>query len=143
MRHRLTQHEAIFYRLYKAYREAKEKGTENRLIPVHEFMGEIYAEEVALWGYVSYEVGARISEVYADNPGLLYREMLKGKTPGVQYYGYRIIDNPTRDLIKEPKIRALYDKCATFWKHKKMTEAFRAQHPEDAPVARAAAILTA
>ena len=83
--------EALFYRLYKAHREAKQKGEALELIPVHGFMGEIYCEENGEWGYVSYEVGARISELYGDNPGLLYRELVTGKS-GAKYYAYRIAD---------------------------------------------------
>jgi len=115
MKKKLTQHEAIFYRMYDAHRKAKASGTKLELIPVHGFMGEIFSEEVELWGYVSYEVGARISELYADHPGLFYREMMHGRTPGVKYYGYRIADTANPALIKDPKIRLLYDRCRKYW----------------------------
>lgn len=115
MRTRLTQYEAIFYRLYTKNREARHIGKElPALIPVHELMGEVYCEENGKLGFVSYEVGARISEVYGDNPGLLYREMITGRS-GAKYYGYRIAEGATRDNIIDPKLRALYDLCRRHW----------------------------
>lgn len=100
-RRRLTQHEGIFYQLYRAWKDAKDRGVEARYIPVHELMGEIYCPEAGKWGYVSYECSARASEMTKANPGLIQRERLRGRS-GASYYGYRFNPNPTKDMIKDP-----------------------------------------
>ena len=116
MKKKLTQYEAIFYRMYTEHRKDKQRTPFplKELIPVHGFMGEIYCEEVDLWGFVSYEVGARISELYSDNPGLFYRELIIGKS-GAKYYGYRIADDACPDMMRDPKLKALYEKCRRYW----------------------------
>lgn len=90
--------EAVFYRLYQAY-QAKEE----RYIPVHEFMGEIYVKELSKWGYVSYECSARLSEMHKANPGLLQRTYLTGKS-GAHFYGYRITPGARPELIKDERL---------------------------------------
>lgn len=114
MKKKLTMTEAAFYRLYTAHREAKKNGTALALIPVHAFMGEVYCEEVGLWGYISYECSARLSEIYSDNPGLVYREMMTGKS-GAEFYGYRIAEGTSIEAIRDSKLRALYDRCRRYW----------------------------
>lgn len=116
MKKKLTQTEAVFYRMYSEHRKDKQRTPFplKELIPVHGFMGEIYAEELDLWGYVSYEVGARISELYGDNPGLFYRDMITGKS-GAKYYGYRIADDAHPNMIRDPKLKAIYEKCRKYW----------------------------
>ncbi len=110
----MTMTEAAFYRLYSENRKAAERGATMDLIPVHAFMGEIYCEETGLWGYISYECSARLSEVFSDNPGLLHREKIKGKS-GAEFYGYRIADHAKIEMIKDPKLRSLYDTCRRYW----------------------------
>lgn len=116
MKKKLTQYEAIFYRMYTEHRKDKDRAPFplKELIPVHDFMGEIYSEEMELWGFVSYEVGARISELFSDNPGLFHREMITGKS-GAKYYGYRIADTATGEMIRDPKLKSVYEKCRRYW----------------------------
>jgi len=84
IRKKITQHEAIFYQLYK-----KRKVDPNEYTPIWQLIGEVYCEELRVWGFVSYEVSARMSELYKDNPSLFERVQVTGKT-GATYYAYRI-----------------------------------------------------
>ena len=104
---RMTMHEAIFYRLYAAHREATKNGKVAELIPVFGFMGEIFSSEIRKWGFVSHECSARVSEIHTGNPGLLYRERMTGKS-GAKYYGYRISTNARAESIKDPTLASLY-----------------------------------
>jgi len=102
MRTRLTQKETIFYQLYKNKKIDKEE-----YIPLWKMIGEFFCEEVGLWGFVSYEVSARLSEMYNGNYNLLERKMLKGKT-GATYYGYRISTTAKIDNIGDTNLRKFY-----------------------------------
>ena len=70
-------------------------------------IGEFFCEEVGLWGFVSYEISARLSEMYNGNHNLLERKMLKGKT-GASYYGYRISTTAKIDNIGDVNLRKFY-----------------------------------
>lgn len=100
---RVTQKQACFYRLLK---NRNEEG--NVFIPVHQFMGEIYVKELDLWGYVSYECSARLSEMFSENPGLIARERITGKS-GAKYYGYRIHREATSAQINDADLRVIYE----------------------------------
>lgn len=109
MRNRLSQKETIFYVLYKKYKDGK-----NEYLPVFEVMGETYCEELRKWGFVSYECSARLSEMFKENPGLIQRQSIRGKS-GATYYGYRITPNssiPRQTLIKDPALLALHVKIS-------------------------------
>lgn len=106
MKNRLTMKETCFYLLYKKFKEGK-----GEYIPVFSFMGETFSEEVSKWGFVSYECSARLSELYSENPGLIQRQMLTGKS-GAHYYGYRITPTPTLDLIKDEALRAFHKRIS-------------------------------
>ena len=81
-RRKISMKEAIFYRLYQHFKSDKRAD----FIPVFEFMGEVWCEELKLWGFVSFEVSARLSEIFSENPGLLERTSIYGKS-GARYYG--------------------------------------------------------
>ena len=102
MRNRLTQKETIFYQLYKARAVDKEE-----YIPVWKLIGEVFCKEVGLWGFVSYEVSARCSEMFNRNWNLLERTKMKGKT-GAKYYGYRISTTAKIDNIGDVNLRKFY-----------------------------------
>lgn len=103
MKARISQKEAIFYRLYKQFLEDKEK-----YIPVFGFMGEVWVEEVGKWGYVSYECSARLSEMYRENPGLILRSLITGKS-GAHYYGYRFTPVQGKaELVKDSALASFY-----------------------------------
>lgn len=97
---RITQHQAIFYRLWR-----NRIAGGNRYIPIYEFIGEVFIEELGRWAYVSYEIPARMSEIFSGNPGLLARERVTGKS-GALYYQYRIHSDATADTIADPDLRA-------------------------------------
>lgn len=106
MKKKITQTEAIFYKLYNEHTDSN--GQPSRFIPVFEFMGEHYVSELDKWGYVSYECSARLSEMTRDNPQLIARQIIVGKS-GAKYYGYRMADDACRDFIKDTKLREFYD----------------------------------
>ncbi len=101
---KITQKEAIFYKLYQAYKDKK-----GEYIPVFEFMGETYAKEVGLWGYVSHECSARCSEMVRENRGLIQSTPIKGKS-GATFYGYRINPEAKADSEFDPSLRPFYKK---------------------------------
>lgn len=98
---RVSQKEAIFYKLYNNFKD------KNELIPVFAFMGEQYVPESGKWGYVSYEVSARFSEMFKENPGLIERKEIIGKS-GARYYGYRLSPAANPELIRDPRLRGFY-----------------------------------
>lgn len=95
--------EAIFYQLYQHFKSEKRED----FVPVFQFMGEVWCEPVGKWGFVSFEVSARLSELYSENPGLIERKMLEGKS-GSQYYGYRLAPNANANMIKDMKLFEFY-----------------------------------
>lgn len=103
-------YEAIFYQLYKIRQENKYLYT-----PVWKLIGEVFLKELEVWGFVSYEVSARLSELYKNNPGLFEREHTVGKS-GSTYYQYRIRLEMSPEDIKEPKIISLYHVLNASWK---------------------------
>lgn len=101
---KVTQREAIFFHLYK-----NRKTDPEMYVPIWKMIGEVFVPEVGLWGFVSYEVSARMSEMFRENPGLFERTMMKGKT-GAQYYGYRIAVNVKPEHIVEKDLKQFYSK---------------------------------
>lgn len=118
---KLTQTEAIFYLMYKSFKnqlpdfrkqiifEGKNDLSDTKAfyIPVFKFMGEIYCEELGLWGYVSHECSARCSELKKVNRNLIDVTTIEGKS-GARYYGYRFSPNATPSLIDDPKLKEFY-----------------------------------
>jgi Asp-tRNA(Asn)/Glu-tRNA(Gln) amidotransferase B subunit len=72
-------------------------------------IGEIYCIELGLWGFVSYEVSARMSEMFKTNPSLFQRTMMRGKT-GAKYYGYRISPDVQPYMIHDEDLKDFYKK---------------------------------
>lgn len=99
---KITQREAIFYQLYKQRQQNPDK-----LVPVWQMIGEVYCPDVSKWGFVSYEVSARCSEMFKENPGMLDRQYMRGRT-GARYYGYRFHPDVSIDKIKEPDLLNFY-----------------------------------
>lgn len=109
MRKRLTQKESIFYALYKSF-----KGEESfRFIPVFEFMGEHYCQEVGKWGFVSHECSARASEMKKENPELIERKTIQGKS-GARYYGYRINPYVKPEMIKDSALASFHKQVMSY-----------------------------
>lgn len=99
---KVTQHQAIFYQLYKSRLEDPE-----RYIPIYQLIGEIEIKELGLWGFVSYEVSARMSELYSENPKLFSRKEVQGKT-GARYFAYRIRQGVQPEDIADPDLFKFY-----------------------------------
>lgn len=99
---KITQHQGIFYQLYKSRIENPE-----RFIPIWQLIGEVEVPELGLWAFISYEVSARMSELYRENPRLFERKLVTGKT-GAQYYAYRIAWEVMPGDIINPSIRDFY-----------------------------------
>ncbi len=105
---KLTQKEAIFYTLFKNFKNPE---TKENFIPVFKFMGEIYAEELGLWGYVSHECSARCSELKKTNNKLIEVKEITGKS-GARYFGYRFYPTATPSLIEDPGLQKFYKTLA-------------------------------
>lgn len=112
----ISMKQAIFYILYKKFKEGK-----GEYVPVYAFMGETFIAELNKWGYVSHECSARASEMFKENPGLLNRARINGKS-GAMYYGYRISPDVKPYMIKDPSMSDFYGKIA---KVKSPVKAFR------------------
>ncbi len=87
---KVTQHQAIFYQLYKSRIKDPEV-----YIPIWLLIGEIYVEELGIWGFVRYEVSARMSELYKDKTG-------------AKYYAYRIAWEVLPGDIVDPDLKKFY-----------------------------------
>lgn len=97
---KITQHQAIFYQLYKA----RKKDIQS-YIPIWQFIGEIYIEELKTWVFVSYEVSARMSELKKANPNLFEYKDIVGQT-GATYNAYRIkLDSNPRDILNQDLLK--------------------------------------
>lgn len=101
---KITQKEAIFYILYRSFKE-----NPGEYIPVFKFMGEVYCPEVGKWGFVSHECSARASELRSENPGLIDKTVITGKS-GAKYYGYRFSANAKPELIKDKNLHVFYQR---------------------------------
>ena len=100
---KITQIQTIFYRLYKHFKSEKRE----EYIPIFEFMGEVYVEELGKWGWMSYELPARFADIKNGNPGLLEQKLVTGKS-GAKYYAYRLTLTGSYELIKDEKLVEFY-----------------------------------
>lgn len=107
MRNRITQKEAIFYQLYKNWQQSREQ-----YIPVFKLMGDVHVPELGQWGFVSHEVAARCSDLRRENPELMQHIEIKGKAPGVVYYGHRLNPAATPDMIKDESLRKFHKRIS-------------------------------
>ena len=99
---RVTQHQGIFYQLYKARFENPEQ-----YIPIWKLIGEIFIKEISQWVFISYEVSARMSELYRKNSNLFQRIEIEGKT-GAKYFAYRININVVPEDILDIDLKKFY-----------------------------------
>lgn len=82
---KLTQKQQIFYRLL-----VERKLRPVQYMPIWQFIGEFHIAEADQWGFISYEVSARMSELWREIPdGVIQREIVTGRS-GAKYYSYRI-----------------------------------------------------
>ncbi len=101
---KINQKEMVFYKLYKAFKEDPE-----RWVSAWEFVGEMFIEELNTWVFMSYKTPANGVKIYFDNPGLIERQKVMGKS-GSEYYAYRFTPKPVLSLIVDPKLREFYQK---------------------------------
>jgi len=110
---KVTQKQAAFYTLYDAYRRAKALPTAEerieafRFLPTFEFVGEIHIPELGVWVLRSYKCPTRFTDLYQENPRLLDRKLITGKS-GAKYYGYRFSKDVNEDCIEDKVIKDFY-----------------------------------
>lgn len=98
----MTQKKAVFYILYKAHKENPEQ-----FVPTWKFVGELHVPEINEWFMMSYKCPTNGLEIYFDNPKLLERRYVHGKT-GAKYYEYRFSPEATpNDIIEKELIEFL------------------------------------
>lgn len=101
-KNKITQQQMAFYKLY----EERKKDPE-RYVAIWEFVGEIFIKEINKWELMSYTCPHRVFELFDENPLLMERKMLHGKT-GAHYYGYRFSPNVSAEKIKSESILSFY-----------------------------------
>ena len=99
---KITQKKAVFYLLWKAYRQDPEQ-----YVPAWKFVGELYIEELGVHFFMSYKCPANGVNIYFDNPGLIARRETRGKS-GSKYFEYKL-EAPSVQKIKDGEIRAFYE----------------------------------
>lgn len=99
---KITQKQMAFYKLYQWLHEKK-----GIYVATWEFVGEIYIKELKEWVMMSYKCPARLSDIFNENPGLLDRKLIKGKS-GSEYFGYKFNTDVTDAHIKDPILREFY-----------------------------------
>lgn len=104
MRNRITQKQLAFYKLY-----IERKLDPTRYVNTWEFGGEILIKEFGKWGLMTYKCPTRLTDIFQENPWLLKRERITGKS-GSKYYAYRFADNASMELIEDPSLREFYRK---------------------------------
>jgi len=103
-KNKITQAQIIFYQLYLAF-----KIDPKRFVPVWKLIGEVYIAELRIWKFVSYQASAQMSEMKSKNPNLFESTKVIGKT-GAKYNAYRLNQNSSPDLIKDPELKLFYEK---------------------------------
>lgn len=99
---KVTQKQAAFYTLYSAFKAEPE-----RYIPTFEFVGEMEIPELGVWVLRSYKCPTRLTDIFQENPRLLERRLITGKS-GAKYYGYRFAAGVTSACIDDPTLQDFY-----------------------------------
>lgn len=94
----------VFYKLYSARAEDPE-----RFLPTWEFLGEMFVKELNEWVLMSYKCPTRLTDLFQQNPTLLERKLIKGKS-GAEYFGYRFREGVGSADIKDSRILKFYQK---------------------------------
>jgi hypothetical protein len=97
-----TQKKIAFYILYKARQE-----TPQEYVPTWKFVGEFLIKEWGEWVMASYKCPTRLTDIYQENPMLLERRQVKGKS-GARYYEYRIANSAVPSDIKDETLLGMY-----------------------------------
>ncbi len=99
-----TQKQSAFYKLYESF-----KANPERFVPTWEFLGEMYVKELDKWVMLSYKCPTRLTDIFQENPDLLERKEIRGKS-GANYYGYRFKLGASPANIKDPIIKKFYER---------------------------------
>ena len=99
---KVTQKEMVFYKLY--IERAKDPV---RFVATWEFGGEMFIKELNEWVLMSYKCPTRLTELFQDNPTLIERDVIVGKS-GSEYYGYRFKEGCSMDDIRDQTLRDFY-----------------------------------
>jgi hypothetical protein len=99
---KITQKQMVFYKLYKSFKEDPE-----RWVAAWEFVGEIFVSEMNRWVLMSYKTPANGVAIYFENPGLIERDKITGKS-GAKYYCYRFARGAKAEHIVDPELKAFY-----------------------------------
>lgn len=99
---KITQKEMVFYKLWTEHRKNPE-----RYVPAWEFVGEMLIEEFNHWVLMSYKTPANGVKIFFENPGLIERYQVMGKS-GAKYYAYRIKPGVTEAAIIDPNLLKFY-----------------------------------
>ena len=99
---KITSKQAAFYTLYEAFKT--ERGV---YIPTWKFVGEIFVKGANRWVMRSYKCPTRLTDIFKENPNLLQREWVNGKS-GAQYYEYRLNPNVSKEMIVDKKLFEFY-----------------------------------
>jgi hypothetical protein len=93
---KITQKQIAFYLLHREQKSGE-------YIPTWRFIGEIDIIELGRCVMASYKCPTRLTDLFQENPTMLERKYITGKS-GAKYYGYRIRVGVTPEDIKDPKI---------------------------------------
>lgn len=99
---KITQEFQVFYKLYQSFKEDRTKW-----VSAWEFVGEMYIAELDVWTLMTYKTPANGVKIYFDNPNLIERQRVTGKS-GAKYYQYRFSPNVSASLIRDPKLLDFY-----------------------------------
>lgn len=103
MAKKLTQKKVAFYILHTAGKE-----TPGEYVPAWKFVGEIYIKELDEWYLMSYKGPTNGLAIYFDNPTLIDRTLVKGKS-GAEYYAYRMRAGVRSSDIRDPILLDFYN----------------------------------
>lgn len=101
---KVTQKQMVFYKLYSSRAEDPQ-----RYVLTWECLGEMLIKPLNEWVLMSYKCPTRLTDLFQENPTLLERMLIKGKS-GAEYYGYRFKEGVTGRDILDKKILAFYHK---------------------------------
>lgn len=101
---KVTQKEMVFYKLW-----SERKIDPKRFVSAWEFVGEMFIKELNQWVLMSYKVPANGVAIYFENPNLIERQRVTGKS-GSKYYAYRFAPNASMELIIDPDLKEFYRK---------------------------------
>lgn len=104
---KVTQKQMAFYKLYSARAEDPE-----RYVSTWEFLGEMLIKEINEWVLMSYKCPTRLTDLFQENPTLLERKLIKGKSVA-KYFVYRFRAGMTGADIKDSRILEFYRKIKT------------------------------